>query len=134
MAYRKLTWVHDNYPSIGCNNSLGKEEKMVLNYKKLGKKIKEFRLTNGLSQEQLAEACNLSTSYISYIETGKKKINFSKLEKIARILDFVIDIQPKNTENFDFKELTINSSNREKEFLYKVMRHIKTELETYNFD
>ena len=86
MAYRKLTWVHDNYPSIGCNNSLGKEEKMVLNYKKLGKKIKEFRLTNGLSQEQLAEACNLSTSYISYIETGKKKINFSKLEKIARIL------------------------------------------------
>ena len=107
---------------------------MVLNYKKLGKKIKEFRLTHGLSQEQLAEACNLSTSYISYIETGKKKINFSKLEKIAKILNFVIDIQPKNTENFDFKELTINSSNREKEFLYKVMRHIKTELETYNFD
>ena len=92
---------------------------MVLNYKKLGKKIKEFRLTNGLSQEQLAEACNLSTSYISYIETGKKKINFSKLEKIARILDFVIDIQPKKAENFDFKELT-DFYPRGQKFLYSV--------------
>ena len=101
---------------------------------KLSENIKTFRKERKMTQEQLAEACNLSTSYISYIETGKKKINFSKLEKIARILDFVIDIQPKKAENFDFKELTINSSNREKEFLYKVMRHIKTELETYNFD
>jgi len=39
-----------------------------------------------------------------------------------------------STEDFDFKELTINSSNKEKEFLYKVMLHIKRELETYNLD
>lgn len=107
---------------------------MTINYKKLGKKIKEFRLRNGLSQEQLAEACNLSTSYISYIETGKKKINFSKLEKIAKILDFSIDILPKNIEEFDFQKLTIDNSNKEKDFLYRVMLHIKTELETYSFD
>lgn len=107
---------------------------MTINYKKLGKKIKEFRLQSGLSQEQLAEACNLSTSYISYIETGKKKINFSKLEKIAIILDFSIDIRPKNIEDFDFQKLTINTSNKEKDFLYKVMLHIKTELETCNLD
>ena len=54
---------------------------MSINYRKLGQKIKQFRLTKGLSQEELAEKCNLSTSYISYIETGKKKINFSQLEK-----------------------------------------------------
>lgn len=107
---------------------------MTINYKKLGKKIKEFRLRNGLSQEQLAEACNLSTSYISYIETGKKKINFSKLEKIAKILDFSIDILPKNIEEFDFQKLTIDNSNKEKDFLYRVMLHIKTELKTYSFD
>ena len=53
---------------------------MTFNYKQLGKKIKNFRLEKRLSQEKLAELCNLSTSYISYIETGKKKINFSKLE------------------------------------------------------
>ena len=105
-----------------------------MDYFEIGQRIRKIRKARGLSQEQLAEACNLSTSYISYIETGKKKINFSKLEKIARILDFVIDIQPKSTEDFDFKELTITSSNREKEFLYKVMHHIKRELETYNLD
>ena len=59
---------------------------MSINYRKLGQKIKQFRLTKGLSQEELAEKCNLSTSYISYIETGKKKINFSQLEKISNEL------------------------------------------------
>ena len=46
---------------------------MGLNFKILGKRIKELRLLNGFSQEKLAEMCNLSVSYISRIESAKKK-------------------------------------------------------------
>ena len=48
---------------------------MVINYKKVGLKIKEVRLKKRLSQETLAEKCNLSTAYISYIEQGKKSLS-----------------------------------------------------------
>ena len=34
---------------------------MTINYKKLGLRIKEMRLSKGFSQEQLAEKCKLST-------------------------------------------------------------------------
>ena len=36
---------------------------MVIDYKKVGLKIKEVRLKKNLSQECLAEKCNLSSAY-----------------------------------------------------------------------
>jgi len=104
---------------------------MTINYKMLGKKIKNFRREKGMSQEQLAEKCELSTSYISYIETGKKKINFSQLEKMAAILDFSIEIISNNTlVEYDFKNFNYFSY-KERKFLYKVLLSVKSELDTY---
>lgn len=103
---------------------------MTINHIYLGRKIKVLRLAKGLSQEQLAEACGLSTSYISYIETGKKKINFSQLEKLAVILEFKIDIRSKNDKGItDLSKLLQNCSAEEKKFLLKFIRHIQNELE-----
>lgn len=104
---------------------------MSVNYRKLGRKIKEFRLSKGLSQEDLAEKCNLSTSYISYIETGKKKINFSQLEKISNELNFSIDINSKTDEKNSLIALLNKSSFREKNFLSKVLKLIISEIESY---
>lgn len=50
------------------------------------KKIRELRITLGLSQEKLAEAADLSVGYISAIENDKKKPSFKRLEKIASVL------------------------------------------------
>lgn len=102
---------------------------MSINYKKLGQKFKEMRLSKGFTQEQLAEKCNLSTSYISYIETGKKKINFSQLENLSRELNFTIDIFSKNDKNITLNKLIKKCSKREKLFLDKIIRFIITELE-----
>ena len=107
---------------------------MSINYRKLGQKIKQFSLTKGLSQEELAEKCNLSTSYISYIETGKKKINFSQLEKISNELNFSIDINSKTEEKHSLITLLNKCSFREKKFLNKVLKLIISEIETYWFD
>lgn len=104
---------------------------MTINYKKLGKKIKEFRLEKGLSQEQLAELCDLSTAYISLIETGKRKINFSQLEKITKTLELSIDVySEKRNMQYDFSIFN-NYSNKERKFLYNILLAVKTELQTY---
>ena len=59
---------------------------MAINYQRIGKKIRELRIKRKLSQETLAELCDLSSSYISYIETGKKRLSFATLEKLSKYL------------------------------------------------
>ncbi len=44
-----------------------------IDYKLIGTRVKEARILIGISQEQLSWDTNLSASYISLIETGKKK-------------------------------------------------------------
>jgi transcriptional regulator with XRE-family HTH domain len=46
-------------------------------------KIKFYRKKRNMTQDELAEAANLSTSYISQVETGRKNIGREGLEKIA---------------------------------------------------
>ena len=107
---------------------------MTINYKKLGLRIKEMRLSRGFSQEQLAEKCNLSTSYISYIETGKRKVNLSQLENIAKQLNFTIDIFSKNDKNPSLTKLVRKCTKREKYFIYNFVNFIISELEKFRLD
>ena len=107
---------------------------MTINYKKLGLRIKEMRLSKGFSQEQLAEKCNLSTSYISYIETGKRKVNLSQLENIAKQLNFTIDIFSKNDKTPSLSKLIRKCTKKEKSFIYKVVNLIISELENFQLD
>lgn len=54
----------------------------------IGKKIKEWRVQKGLSQEKLAEAIGVTDKNISRIERG---IQYPKAENLMKILD-VLDI------------------------------------------
>lgn len=52
---------------------------------KLGAMIHEARLEKGLTQEQLAEKCGTSKSYISRIENNIKEVRISTLQKIVEV-------------------------------------------------
>ena len=58
-------------------------------FKKLGLKISYYRKLKGMTQEQLAERMDTSTSYIGAIEAPNmdKSISLTTLLRIARILD-----------------------------------------------
>lgn len=51
---------------------------------KVGKRIKELRTKQGLSQEEFAFKCDLDRTYITSLERGKRNISLENLEKIAK--------------------------------------------------
>ena len=53
---------------------------------KLGRKIRETRVKEGYSQEELALRCGLHRTYISDIERGKRNVSVENIEKIAKAL------------------------------------------------
>jgi len=48
-----------------------------------GKRIRELREKRGLSQEKLAQASNLTTGFVSTIESGKKTPSLTTILKLA---------------------------------------------------
>jgi len=64
--------------------SYSKEDKELL--KKIGNKIREFRLESRLSQEKLAFASDLDRTYIGSVERGERNISVINLRKISSAL------------------------------------------------
>ncbi len=53
---------------------------------KFGHKIRQERLKQNLSQEELAEKANLHRTYIGMIERAEKNITLINIEKISNAL------------------------------------------------
>lgn len=62
-----------------------------MDYKLLGARVRQERTRKGLTQEQLAEMCGISSSYIGIIERGDKKLSVETLVKIASVLNISTD-------------------------------------------
>ena len=64
---------------------------MGLNYKHIGRRIREERIRTGMSQEKLAELADSSPQYISHIENARKKSSLEMIVRIANALDVSVD-------------------------------------------
>ena len=53
----------------------------------IGKKISAIRKTRDLSQESLADECNLHRTYIGSVERGERNISIISLKKICDALE-----------------------------------------------
>ena len=73
----------EQYGKIGTT----KRDELEAGYEqfKLGAMIHEARLEKGLTQEQLAEKCGTTKSYISRIENNIKEVRISTLQKIVEL-------------------------------------------------
>ena len=55
-------------------------------YREVGQRIAALRKGRGLTQERLAEAAGIETSYLARIETGARRPTLDKLANIAALL------------------------------------------------
>lgn len=62
-----------------------------MNRKVLGKRIREERIRIGLTQEQVAEFIDVSTTYIGFIERGERSVTLEKLILLAECFHVSMD-------------------------------------------
>ena len=62
-----------------------------MNYYEIGQRIRKYRKAYSLSQEQLADKVQISTTHMSHIETGNTKLSLAVLVKIADALSVQTD-------------------------------------------
>ena len=74
---------------------------------KLGVKIRTLRKAAVMTQEQLAEAADVSVNFIGYVERGQRAVSIKTLEQIAGALN----VAPRNL--FEFSEDNIDESSYE---------------------
>ena len=71
-----------------------------------GKKVAEMRKMQHLSQEELADRCNIHRTYIGSIERGEKAPTLNTVEKIANGLNvdisIIFDNETKYSESNDW--------------------------------
>lgn len=58
---------------------------------KFGKKVREERIKQGLSQEELASKADVHRTYIGMIERAEKNITLENIEKVAKALKLNIN-------------------------------------------
>lgn len=63
----------------------------MINKKLIGKKIQEGRINKKLTQEELAEAAEISPNYLSKVERGLNMLSADIFLKIVEILDLDLE-------------------------------------------
>ena len=81
-----------------------------IDYPLVGQKIKNLRMEAGLTQEQMAELCGISTSFLGHIERGSRKLSLETAVKIADCLHVSMDALIMEGKELDFSILsTVNA-------------------------
>ena len=100
-----------------------------MNYKFLGKRIREERLKLNLTQERLAEDIGISTAYLGQIERGERSVTLDKLIPLANRLGVTIDfllsdyISSNDDNSTDsLRQLLQNKTTAEKEMAINVLK------------
>ena len=101
--------------------------------KKLGQRIRNYRTSQNLSQEKLAEFSGCHPSYIGQIERGEKNATIESVEKIASALNVSLstlfeklDTQANEANATPLKcyEFVSSKSKEEQERIYHILLEI----------
>ena len=58
--------------------------------KRFGERLKELRNARGISQMNLGLECDLSQTYLSEVEAGKRNISLANMARLARALQITL--------------------------------------------
>ena len=98
--------------------------------KALGRRIRNYRVAKGLSQEKLAELAGCHATYIGQIERGEKNATIESIEKISAALNISLsklfeklDLQEDGAHSIPLEcyELLSAKTKEEQEHLYRIL-------------
>lgn len=108
-----------------------------MDYKRLGKRIREERLKLNLTQAQLAEAIDISDTYIGAIERGERSLTLDTLVRLVNRLGVTIDYMlcdsVSDTDSNiieQFKQIIDNQPLERKQMTINVLRTLLSYFET----
>lgn len=96
----------------------------MIDYIQMGRRIKQVRKEKHLTQEQLAEACGLSTSFLGHIERGSRVASLETLHSLCRALDVSADYLLGLAEEAAIKPYTADITEEEWETGLQLLRKI----------
>ena len=99
-----------------------------MDFYQLGKKIRNLRITNQLSQAELAESIDVSTNYIGQIERGDRKPSLETVVSLCEILhtslDYVLSDSLSSADDyiiFNIESELTKLSTDEKQYFYQMI-------------
>lgn len=112
-----------------------------IDYEVIGKNIKKFRKERHFTQQRLAEELNISLSYLSKIECGKKPASIEIYHRIAKF--FKVDVSaiidaPEIQKNrcatviHDINAILENMEQRELYALWRLLKEYQAAIKQYN--
>ena len=112
-----------------------------MDYFQIGRQIRLARLQKNMTQTRLAEAADLSVSYISHVERGKKRVSLDALVRIAQALEVTLDqllsgVQPQDRAAYlpELRELLADCTLRERRILRDVTVAVKQSVRETDHD
>jgi len=84
-----------------------------MDLKSMGRKIKEQRIKNNMSQEKLAELVDVTPSYISNLESGNRSASLKTTLDIVNVLNMSFDYLMFESMTYNDKEFKIDKNLQE---------------------
>ncbi len=86
-----------------------------------------------MTQEQLAETIEISTTHMSHIETGNTKASLQVVTNIAQALDVKVDLllfddNRPSSYVYEIEDIIKTSSKKEQKILFTALRSLKDAL------
>lgn len=88
-------------------------DKETATLKELGKKLRDLRSSQNLSQSQLADSIGISSRYLGEIEAGKRNLSLGILHALATRLSITLP-----------ELLTVEDSQARQDALRQIMAHL----------
>ena len=107
-----------------------------MNYEEIGKRIRKYRKLKNLSQEELAEKIDISTTHMSHIETGSTKLSLQVLVDLSKVLevntdDLIFENKPKTMIN-QINKLLSECNENQIQFISNIVKSVKDSLDNYH--
>ena len=104
---------------------------MDIDYKLIGRRISDIRKESGITQEDLAEICDVSSRFISYVENGRKRASLKVLAAISEELSVTMDelvfgpVNAAKSQAEDWGDIILDCDRHEREFMIETAGAMK---------